>query len=84
MALNAPHITLDIERLVLDGLPLASRRRFLRAFEEECAAALAETRLTHVLPDKAHIDLVLTPDASAEVIGRALARGVVSWMSRSG
>jgi hypothetical protein len=83
MAVKAPHITLDIERIVLDGVPLASRRRFLLAFEEECAAALAETPLTHALPDKARIDLVLAPDASAEAIGRALARGIVSWMSGS-
>jgi hypothetical protein len=83
MVLKAPRITLDIERIVFDGLPLASRARFRHAFEEECALALTVVRLVDVMPNKARIDLALPPDASAEAVGRALARGIVRWVSRT-
>jgi hypothetical protein len=83
MGLKAPRIALDIERIVFDGVSLTSRARFRRAFEEECALALAEARSVDETPDKARIDLALPPDASAEAVGRALARGIVRWVSRT-
>ena len=83
MALRPRRIALEIERLVFDGLPLTSRAGFRRAFAQECAAALAEAPLNMTAPRDARIDLTIPPDASAETIGRALARGIVDLVSRS-
>jgi hypothetical protein len=83
MALRPPRIALTIERIVFHGLPLASRAGFRRAFEQECAVALVDAQLTGTAPGDTHIDLTIAADASAEAVGRALARGIVDLMSRS-
>jgi hypothetical protein len=83
MALRAPRVALQIERIIVDGLPLASRARFRHAFEEECALALEGARFADAVPGTARVDLALPPGASAEEIGRALARGIVRLVSRT-
>jgi hypothetical protein len=83
MALRAPEIRLDIERIVLDGLPHIHRERFLHAFVEACTAGLAETRFENAASVAGRLDVTIAHDANAEAIGRALARGIVDMVSRT-
>jgi hypothetical protein len=83
MALRAPEIRLDIERIVLDGLPDVGRERFRRAFIEACTAGLAEARFENAASVTARLHLTIAHDASAEAIGRALARGIIDMVRRT-
>jgi len=82
MALRAPSIRLDVERIVVDGLALGDRDRFVRAFTDECAAALADARFEDAALARERIDVAIARDAGAEAIGRALARAVVRVVRR--
>jgi hypothetical protein len=84
MAVTAPQIRLSVDRIVLDGIPLGSRRRLQRAFEQECVAAFAET--AGFVPDGAvavgRPVIRLAPNDTPEAIGRALARAIVGLVRR--
>jgi hypothetical protein len=82
MAMRSPGIRLDIERLVVDGLATAQRKRFVEAFTAECAAGLAAAAFVDAQFPQGRVDLSLAPDASAEALARALARGLVRLVSR--
>jgi hypothetical protein len=77
MAVRAPGIRLDIERIVIDGLALADRARFERAFTDECAAGLGVAQFENAAIRSGRIDIALAQDASPEAIGRVVARGIV-------
>jgi hypothetical protein len=82
MALKAPGIRLDIERVVIDGLALGDRDRFMRAFTQECAAGLADAQFANTALARGRIDIAVARDAGAEAIGRALARAIVRRVRR--
>jgi hypothetical protein len=82
MAVRAPGIRLDIERIVIDGLALADRRRFERAFTDECSAGLADAQYENAAARNGRIDIALARDAGPEAIGRALARGIIRLVRR--
>ena len=82
MALKQPGIRLDIERIVIDGLPPGDRDRFVHAFTDECAAGLADGQFENAAFAKGRIDIAVARDAGAEAIGRALARGIVGLLRR--
>jgi hypothetical protein len=82
MAMKAPGIRLDIDRIVVDGLPLGDRDRFVRAFTDECTAGLADAQFHNAALARGRIDIAVARDASAEAIGRALARGIVRLVRR--
>jgi hypothetical protein len=79
-------ITVDIERLVLDGLPLtgADAPRVRAALEAELASMLAGGRLSHEFTSGGARPRVAAPDISLgareapRAIGRAVARSVHS------
>jgi hypothetical protein len=82
MALRAPSIRLDIERIVIDGLAPGDRDRFVRAFIDECAAGLVDVRFEAAALGRERIDIAIARDAGAEAIGRARARGIVRLVRR--
>ena len=82
MALKAPGIRLDIEQIVVDGLALGDRARFVRAFTDECVASLGDARFDGAALARERIDIALAPDAGPEAIGRALARGIARLVRR--
>ena len=82
MALRAPSIRLDVERIVIDGLALGDRKRFARAFTDECAAGLADAQFDDAALAQERIDIAIARDAGAEAIGRALARVIVRAVRR--
>lgn len=83
MAVRAPGIRLDIEHIVLDGLPLANRDRFVRAFTDECAVRLAEAHFESAASMRGRLDLAIAHGASPEAIGQTLARAIIRLVSRS-
>jgi hypothetical protein len=82
MALKAPNIRLDIERIVVDGLPLSDRDHFVRAFKAECAAGLADAQFDSAALARGRIEIAVPLDAGAEALGRALAREIVRLVRR--
>jgi hypothetical protein len=82
MAVRTPGIRLEIERLVIDGLALAGRDRFLRAFTQACVAGLARARFESRTLAGSRIDIAVAHGASPEAIGTAVARGIVRLVTR--
>jgi hypothetical protein len=82
MAMSAGDIRVSIERIVFDGLPLASRERFVAAFREECVARLAMAPFAPsgsangAAPSR-RIAIDLPSGANPDALGRALARAVL-------
>jgi hypothetical protein len=81
MAVRTPGIWLEIDRIVIDGLVVAHRDRFMDAFTAECAAGLADVAFESTHRRRGRLDIALGRDHSAETLGRALARGIVSLVT---
>jgi hypothetical protein len=82
MAVRTPGISLEIERIVIDGLAVTQRDRLVDAFTGECATGLAEAAFENAYLPRGRLDVALARDASAEALGRALARGIVRLVRR--